>query len=71
MSAGLEISDYGKALQAIDNELEMLEQQELFLLRRKSVLTLAKNKILSDVRQLASVHIAGQGGSYYGLRRVG
>lgn len=71
MSTALSISDYGMALQAIEAELESIDSQMAILLKRKSILLLSGNKILSDVQELASVQKFGQGGSEYGIRGVG
>jgi hypothetical protein len=71
MSAALEISDYGRVLQVIEEELENIDEQLAILLQRKSVLIVSGNKILSDVRELASVQKFGHGGGVYGIRGMG
>lgn len=71
MSTALTISDYGVVLLAIETELEELAKQEARMLERKCILQLSANRILSDVRQVASVHTYGQIGGGYGLRGLG
>ena len=71
MSVGLEISDYGIALDAIETEIEKIDAEMALMARRKSVLQLAANKILSEVGNVANVYGTGRGGNWYGLRWLG